>query len=116
MVEDDIEQLRQDVTVALEADDSVEISKLLSSVSVAETAMLLDSLPALQRDSIWPLIEPAELGAVLLETQDDISDARLRLLSAEEIATIVETLPDVDDQADIINDISLWHDKTITQR
>jgi magnesium transporter len=111
MVEDDIEQLRQDVSVALEADDSIEISKILSLVSVAETAMLLDSLPAQQRDSLWPLIEPEELGAVLLETQDDISDARLKLLDAEQIAAIVETLPDVDDQADII--LALPTDKLV---
>ena len=102
MIEDDIEQLRQDLSVALDADDSIEISRILGTISVAETAMLLDSLPAQQRDSIWPLIEPAALGAVLLETQDEISDARLKLLDAEEIAAIVETLPDVDDQADII--------------
>ncbi len=76
MVEDDIEQLRQDLAVALDADDSIEISKILGTISVAETAMLLDSLPAQQRNSIWPLIEPGDLGAVLLETQDDISDAR----------------------------------------
>jgi magnesium transporter len=111
MVEDDIEQLRQDVSVALEADDSIEISKILSLISVAETAMLLDSLPAQQRDSLWPLIEPEELGAVLLETQDDISDARLKLLDAEQIAAIVETLPDVDDQADII--LALPTDKLV---
>ena len=111
MVEDDIEQLRQDVSVALEADDSIEISKILSLISVAETAMLLDSLPAQQRDSLWPLIEPEELGAVLLETQDEISDARLKLLDAEQIAAIVETLPDVDDQADII--LALPTDKLV---
>jgi magnesium transporter len=111
MVEDDIEQLRQDITVALDADDSIEISKILSTINVAETAMLLDSLPAQQRDSIWPLIEPGELGAVLLETQDEISDARLKLLGAEEIAAIVETLPDVDDQADII--LALPTDKLV---
>ena len=111
MIEDDIEQLRQGVTVALDADDSIEISKILSTISAAETAILLDSLPAQQRDSIWPLIEPGELGAVLLETQDEISDARLKLLSAEEIAAIVETLPDVDDQADII--LALPTDKLV---
>jgi magnesium transporter len=111
MVEDDIEQLRQDVSVALEADDSVQISKILGTISVAETALLLDSLPAQQRDSVWPLIEPVDLGAVLLETQDDISDARLKLLDAEEIAAIVETLPDVDDQADII--LALPTDKLV---
>ena len=111
MVEDDIEQLRQDLAAALDADDSIEISKILSTISVAETAMLLDSLPAQQRNSIWPLIEPGDLGAVLLETQDDISDARLKLLDAEEIAAIVETLADVDDQADII--LALPTDKLV---
>jgi len=111
MIEEDIEQLRQDVSVALETDDKVEISKLLSSVNVAEIALLLDSLPAQQRDSIWPLIEPGDLGAVLLETQDDISDAKLKELDPEEIAAIVETLPDVDDQADII--LALPTDKLV---
>ncbi len=111
MVEDDIEQLRQDLAAALETDDNIEISKILSTISVAETAMLLDSLPAPQRDSIWPLIDPGNLGAVLLETQDDISDARLKLLDPEEIATIIETLSDVDDQADII--LALPTDKLV---
>ena len=111
MIEEDIEQLRQEVSVALETDDSVEILKLLSSVNIAEIALLLDSLPAQQRDSIWPLIEPNDLGAVLLETQDDISDAKLKELDPEEIAAIVETLPDVDDQADII--LALPTDKLV---
>lgn len=102
MVEDDIEQLRQDITIALEADDSAEISKALNSITVAETAMLLDSMPTQQRDAIWPLIDPANLGAILLELQDDTSKARLRALAPEEIAAIVESLPDVDDQADLI--------------
>jgi magnesium transporter len=111
MIEEDIEQLRQEVSVALDTDDNVEILKLLSSVNVAEIALLLDSLPAQQRDSIWPLIEPSDLGAVLLETQDDISDAKLKELDPEEIAAIVETLPDVDDQADII--LALPTDKLV---
>ena len=83
MIEEDIEQLRQEVSVALETDDKVEILKLLSSVNVAEIAILLDSLPAQQRDSIWPLIEPSDLGAVLLETQDDISDGQANECSEE---------------------------------
>ena len=111
MVEDDIEQLRQDISVALDADDSVEISKILSAISVAEIALLLDSLPSQQRDSIWPLIEPADMGEVLLETQDDISDAKLKQLEPEEIAAIVEIMPDVDDQADII--LALPTDKLV---
>jgi hypothetical protein len=41
MVEDDIEQLRQDLAVALDADGSIEKSKILSTISVAETAIPL---------------------------------------------------------------------------
>lgn len=102
MVEEDIEQLRQEISLALDAEDNTELSRLLAGVGIAETARLLDSLPSQQRDAIWPLLAPEELGAVLLETQDDVSNARLRQLEPEEIAAIVETMPDVDDQADII--------------
>jgi magnesium transporter len=105
MVEDDIELLRQQVSVALEADDTLEVSKILQKVSVAETAILLNSMPTQQRDFIWPLIEPARLGAILLELQDDVSDARLKTLDAKEISVIVESLADVDDQADLILDL-----------
>jgi len=102
MIEDDIEQLRQDVAVALENGDRLEIEKILRGVSIAETAMLLGSMPAQQRDALWPLIDPSQLGAILLELQDDVSDARLAALDPEEIAAIVESLADVDDQADLI--------------
>ena len=105
MVEDDIELLRLDIADALEADDGLEISKILSAINIAETAMLLDSMPTQQRDAIWPLIEPADLGAILLEIQDDVSDARLKVLEPEEITAIVESLADVDDQADLILDL-----------
>jgi len=111
MVEDDIEQLRQDISVALDSDDPVEVSKILSAVSIAEIASLLDSCPSQQRESIWPLIEPGELGAVLLEANDEVRDARLKELDAEEIAGIIDTMSDVDDQADII--LSLPTDKLV---
>lgn len=111
MVEDDSEQLRQDISIALDAADSIEISKLLSGIGVAQTALLLDSLPSQQRDSLWPLIEPTEMGEVLLETQDDVSDARLKQLEPEQIAAIVETMPDADDQADIV--LALPTDKLV---
>jgi magnesium transporter len=111
MVEEEIENLRQDISTALDSEDDAEISRLLADISIAETARLLDSLPSQQRDSIWPLLAPEELGAILLETQDDVSDARLRQLEPEEIAAIVEIMPDVDDQADII--LALPTDKLV---
>ena len=111
MIEEDIEQLRQDVSVALEADDRDAISKILDTANIAQTSILLESLPSQQRDQIWPQIDPTFLGAVLLETGDEVRDNKLKELSSTEIAEIIETLPDVDDQADII--LSLPTDKLV---
>ncbi len=111
MAEDDTEFLRQELSIALDNEDYAELSKTLSGLNPAETASLLDSLPSAQREAIWPLIEPSDLGAVLLETQDDVSNARLRDMEPEEVAEIVEQLPDVDDQADII--LALPTDKLV---
>jgi magnesium transporter len=102
MIEDEIEQLRQDVSVALDAADSDAISKILDSINITQISNLLDSLPSQQRDLIWPHINPTCLGAVLLETGDEVRDNKLSELSSAEIANIIETLADVDDQADII--------------
>ncbi len=111
MIEDDIEQLRQDVSVALETEDTTALAKILDGINIAQTSNLLDSLPSQQRDLIWPQIDPACLGAVLLETGDKVRDNKLKELSSTEIAKIIDTLPDVDDQADII--LSLSTDKLV---
>ena len=111
MSEDHLESLRQDIALALDAEDDSEIARVLEHINVADLALLLDSLPSAQRDSVWPLVRPEDLGPVLLEVQDDVSDARLRSLEPDEIAAIVETLPDVDDQADII--LALSTDKLV---
>ncbi len=111
MIEDDIEQLRQDVSMALDAADSNAISKILNSINVTQISNLLDSLPSQQRDLIWPQIDPAWLGAVLLETGDEVRDNKLGALGSDEIANIIESLADVDDHADII--LSLPTDKLV---
>jgi len=53
IIEEDIEQLRQDVSLALESDDNVEALKLLSYADGAEIALLLDSLPTQQSPGGW---------------------------------------------------------------
>lgn len=102
MIEDNIEQLRQDITLALEADDVNAIAQMLGGIGAAPVANLLDSLPSQQRDLIWPLIDPAELGKVLLETGDDLREKQLKSLGTDDLVAIIESLPDVDDQADIL--------------
>ena len=111
MIEDDIELLRQDIAQALENDDIITVSSILDAVNSAQIANLLDSLPPQQRDLIWPQIDADILGEVLLETGDEVRDSKLRELDSEAITAIIESLSDVDDQADII--LSLPTDKLV---
>ena len=102
MIEDNIEQLRQNISLALEAGDISAISRIIDSIGVAQLAKLLDSLPPQQREAVWPQIDPSLLGSVLIETSDEVRDNKLKELDADNIVSIIETLPDVDDQADIL--------------
>ena len=102
MIEDNIEQLRQNISLALEAGDISAISRIIGSIGVAQLAKLLDSLPPQQREAVWPQIDPSLLGSVLIETSDEVRDNKLKELDADNIVSIIETLPDVDDQADIL--------------
>ncbi len=99
------EQLRQDISSALEQSDRLAIAEILEEIDVAQIADLLESIPPSQRDLVWPLIYPENLGQVLLETGDEVRHQKLNQLDSREIAEIVETLPDVDDQADLILDL-----------
>jgi magnesium transporter len=102
MIEDSIEQLRQNISLALEDGSDSAIIHVIDGIGIAELAHLLESLPSQQRDLIWPEIDPVLLGGVLLETGDEVRDTKLKELEADEITAIIETLPDVDDQADLL--------------
>lgn len=96
------EQLRQDITTALDLSDRKGIASILDEIDVAQIADVLESIPSSQRDLIWPLILEENLGPVLLETGDEIRQQKLDQLESQDIAKIIDTLPDVDDQADLI--------------
>lgn len=100
------EQLRQDISHALEQSDRLAIANVLDEIDVAQIADLLESIPSAQRELIWPLIFPENLGQVLLETGDEVRQQKLNSLDSREIAQIVDTVPDVDDQADLILDLA----------
>jgi len=102
MSEQITEQLRQTISTALEQSNSSAIAEILNQIDVAQIADVLDSTPSAQRDLIWPHVFQNNLGAVLLETSDEVREQKLNSFEADEIARIIDTLPDVDDQADLI--------------
>ncbi|MFT5548238.1 MAG: magnesium transporter [Candidatus Azotimanducaceae bacterium] len=112
MIEDNIEQLRQNIWLALEDNSESAIKSVIDSIGIAELANLLESLPSQQRDLVWPQIDPTLLGGVLLETGDEVRDNKLKELDADEITVIIENLPDVDDQADLL--LSLPPEKLVS--
>ncbi len=102
LIEQLTEQLRQDISTALDESDTLSIARLLAVIDIAQTADVLESIPPSQRDQIWPHVSKHNLGAVLLETGDEVCQQKLNDLDSQEIAKIIESLPDVDDQADLI--------------
>ncbi len=102
LIEQLTEQLRQDISTALDESDTLSIARLLAVIDIAQTADVLESIPPTQRDQIWPHVSKHNLGAVLLETGDEVCQQKLNDLDSQEIAEIIESLPDVDDQADLI--------------
>ena len=99
------EQLRQEIATALEHSDSAAIAAILEEINVAQTADLLESIPSAQRELVWPLVQPDNLGQVLLETGDEVRLHKLDGMDSQAIALMVDGVPDVDDQADLILDL-----------
>ena len=102
MSEQITEQIRQEISTALEKSDTQAISAILDQINVAQIADILDSIPPAQRELIWPLVYEKNLGPVLLETSEEVRQQKLNSFDPLEIAKIIESLPDVDDQADLI--------------
>ncbi|MBC8210919.1 MAG: magnesium transporter [Gammaproteobacteria bacterium] len=106
------ENLRQDISSALEQSDSSAIAQILDRINIAQIADILDSTPSSQREQIWPQVYPFNLGPVLLETSDEVRQQKLKKFSSKQIAEIIDTLPDVDDQADLM--LSLPAEKLVS--
>lgn len=96
------EQLRQDISTALDESDTKAIAEILEEINVPQIADVLESIPSAQRELIWPEVYKENLGPVLLETGEKVREQKLNEMEPSEIAEIIDTLPDVDDQADLI--------------
>ncbi|MBL4762981.1 MAG: magnesium transporter [Gammaproteobacteria bacterium] len=89
-------------SAAIETQDSQQIAQLLSAMHSAEIADLLESLPHHQRDAIGQVIPKDIEARVLLELGDEARDHFISDKSAAEMATLIASLEDVDDQADLL--------------
>jgi len=105
MSEQHIEQLRANIQHAIECSDEAKIEHLLQDSPPAQIADILESLPPQSRDLVWPNIHFKQIGNVLLEIGEEARLNYINQQSEKKIAIIIETLTDVDDQADLILDL-----------
>jgi len=93
--------LIESISDSLRDEQPEKIVELLSEMHPAEIAHLLESLPANQREKIWPYVPEDTDGEILLHLNDEARAARINKMEPDELVAATETL-DTDDLADIL--------------
>jgi magnesium transporter len=81
------------------------LADLLSSEHETDLAVLLESLPAHQRQQVWELIPARQQGNVLLHLHDEVRDSLIAAMPHQALADAVAHL-DADDIAHVLEDLS----------
>jgi magnesium transporter len=89
---------------ALAAGTMRQVHRMVNSLHPAEIALLLESLPPAQREIVWELVDPELEGEVLVETSDNVRQALIDGMEAEELVAAAAGM-EVDDLADLVGDL-----------
>ena len=92
------------LTTALDSGTQHLVRHSLNSLSAAEIADLLESLPIAKRLAVWELSDPELDGDVLVEVNDEVRASLIRGTAPEDLIAAVDDL-DLDDLADILDDL-----------
>ena len=80
------------------------VRRLVNTLSPAEIANLLESLPSAKRSLVWGLVDPDDDGEVLVHVGEDVRESLIAEMDQDELVAAVEDL-DIDDLADIADDL-----------
>lgn len=80
------------------------LQQKLHSLHPADLAYVLESLPLAQRQVLWELLRPEQLGAVLLEMSDAVRESLIADMPHTEIVGATQHL-DSDEIADLLPDL-----------
>lgn len=89
---------------ALESGRLAPVRRLVNSLSPAEIAGLLQSLPPARRQLVWNLVDSEYDGEVLVHVNDEVRASLIRHMDTGELVAATGSL-DIDDLADIIEDL-----------
>ncbi len=92
------------ITEALDTGTLARVRRMIATLSGAEIAELLESLPPVKRLAVWELVDPEHDGEVLVEVNDEVRVQLIRDMDETELVTAIGSL-DIDDVADILEDV-----------
>ena len=79
-------------------------ARMVGAMHPAEIANLIESLPPAQREVVWNFVEPEIEGDVLVELSDEVRQAFIEGMDADELLAAAEEL-ELDDLADLVGDL-----------
>jgi magnesium transporter len=79
-------------------------ARMIGAMHPAEIALLIESLPPAQREVVWNFVEPEIEGDVLVELSDDVRQAFIEGMDADELLAAAENM-ELDDLADLVGDL-----------
>jgi magnesium transporter len=79
-------------------------ARMVAAMHPAEIANLIESLPPAQREVVWNFVEPEIEGDVLVELSEDVRQAVIDGMDAEELLAAAEGM-ELDDLADLVGDL-----------
>ena len=79
-------------------------ARMVAAMHPAEIANLIESLPPAQREVVWNFVEPEVEGDVLVELSDEVRQAFIEGMDAEELMAAAEEM-ELDDLADLVGDL-----------
>jgi magnesium transporter len=89
---------------ALEREAISEVYALVRELHPADVALLLESLPEGERDTVWSQLAPDSVAEVLAEADDAIRASHMRHMAPQALAAVAQNV-DPDDAADILQDL-----------
>ena len=79
-------------------------ARMVAAMHPAEVANLIESLPPAQREVVWNFVEPEVEGDVLVELSEDVRQAMIEGMDANELLAAAEGM-ELDDLADLVGDL-----------
>ncbi|MBN8413182.1 magnesium transporter [Halomonas denitrificans] len=92
------------IHLALEDENSQEVSDVLEDLEPAEVALLLESLPLSERIKLWEQVPSEDDGEVLLHVHDEVRSTLIEDMDPEEIVAATASL-DTADLAELFEDL-----------